>query len=792
MLDRPLFLSRPRLDRQIAKWLSGAISLAYGGPGTGKSLAIADYFSRSGRPFTSCALVDEVLSPRDFVVGLGDALAVHVRGTSPLSALASELFDTERNVAMALDAWLRAQIPDIGLTIVIDDIRDFRQIELIADLLVTIAERTRDHVRWCFIGRDVSFFPLPSWLANGISSVPLESHALSFNESDAVRLGQLRKSELKPATIRRLVDDLKGWPHAVAWAIEVLDDKAVAALAASNPIPALFQATLSLFDGQDKTKLLETSVLPDLDHRVLHALSSRPADEVARLRSRVPSLFEYRMPLRYRSEVRNELTAMFNGDIGRHQNAMRTAATALESAGRAEAALAVLMTLADGPSVAALLEREGVALADRGAWRIIDQALRFLDRAPVAEVPMILALRATSESSRDHFDTAEAWFRLAIEQSDDTASKSSIAHRFALEAMRRGRPELVESLADIVLSTPQRDAGVELTIRATLATAFAMLDQAARADAEITAVLDLMHGDVPAKDRARIWQQAAFVSSRAERYEATRAYATRAFADASSCNAYNIAAVAQTLLYEVSIEADDDPSEALVHIDEIARFALLAGGVRLHLFALLATFSVHVERGDVPALEGLDRVLRGRELVQYDEFINQTLLPDEAMRAAWSGKFGRASRLVAGSVEQETGSRHFLRLAEHAVYLAAAGNVPEARQAIERALRWETLPFTPRVGRTPSLIALAQLLCGDARAARQTLAHGTSANSGRSPRNEALFACIAALLAWSHGARSASLRDAIADLYAQNLGGCARLIAAIPSNMITRSPLRYR
>ena len=785
MLDKPLFLSRPRLDRQIAKRLSGAISLVYGGPGTGKSLAINDYFSRSGQPFTSYALVDEVVSPRDFVVGLGDTLALHVRGTSPLSALASELFDSERNVAMALDAWLRAHIPDIGLTIVIDDIRDVSQIEFIADLLVATAERTRDHVRWCFIGRDVSFFPLPSWLANGMASVPLDSHAFCFDESDALRLGQLRKSQLKPATLRRLVDDVQGWPHAVAWAIEVLDDEGAEALALSNPIPELLQATLGLRGVVEQTTLLETSVLPDLDERVLHALSSHPADEVARLRSCVPSLFEYRMPLRYRSEVRNELTAMFNSDISR-QSALRSAATALETAGRAEAALAVLMALADGASVAALLEREGVALADRGAWRIIDQALRFLDRAPVAEASMILALRATSESSRDHFDTAEAWFRLAIEQSDDIVNKSSIAHRFALEAMRRGRPELVESLADIVLSTPQRDAGVELTIRATLATAFAMLDQAARAEAEITAVLDLMHGNVRAKDRARIWQQAAFVSSRAERYEEARAYATRAFADASSCNAYNIAAVAQTLLYEVAIEADDDPREALVHIDEIARFALLAGGVRLHLFALLATFSIHVERGDVPALDGLDNVLRGRELVQYDEFITQTLLPDEAMRAAWSGNFGRASRLVAGSIEQETGSRHFLRLAEHAVYLAAAGNVPEAMQAIERALRWETLPFTPRVGRTPSLIALAQLLCGEAGAARATLIHGMSVYSGRSPRNEALFACIASLLAWSNGARSAGLRNAVAALYEQNLGGCARLIAAIPSNAIIR------
>lgn len=762
------------------------IAVVRGGPGSGKSAAVEDYLTRSATPFARFALPEDVVSIFDFVAGFADVLAPYTRGIHLLSAIASELVETNRNPALALVAWLGEQVALDGMTIVIDNIIDARQIAPIAELLATLAEETRDRTRWCFIGRDLSALPVASWLAYDIAELPLDAEDLRFSTGECAELNRLRRSPLAAEALTRLSRRTHGWPLATSWALDVVLDEAALASLPGEPdalVAFLTATTLAALSPGERDVLAATCVLPDLDPRVLGALpGTRIAATLARLLADVPALFLRETPLRYQPEIRAQIRASSMVDEAIRNRYLRDAASALERADRSEAALRLLTAMTDAEAIAGVLAREGLALAERGSWAYIDPALHALEGSPFGDEPALLALRAASESNREHFDTAEAWFRMAIERSTGAPDASRIAHRFALEAMRRGRPDLVESIASHVLAHNEDGSAPALAMRATLATALAALEDHARAADEIGGVLERLHPGVPPKDRARILQQAAFVAVRAEAFEQARDLATRAFAAAVAAGAYNVAALAKTLLYEVAIEADDDPHGALFHLEEFARYALLSGGERLHLFALLATFSVHVERGDVTGIERVERVLRGRELMQHTAFINETLLADEAMRAAWAGDFERALRMVSGTVEQETGARRFLRLAEVSVYAAAAGRAAESRDAIERITRWEELPLATRNGRTPALIALAHVLLGEGDAARRIILRARERGALKRVRNAALFAAIEVAIGYGEGRSGADdVTRSLIELEQQSFGGYARLIAALPS-----------
>ena len=776
-------LSRHRLDADIAVAVSGSIAVVQGAAGTGKSIAVNDYYRRLGLPFAYYALNGEVVSTFAFISGLSDALLEYAVGDEPLSAIASEIAERGRDALMALSAWLREHVPAIGLTIIIDDVRDDRQID---ELIGMLATQTQDHVKWCFVGRSLSALPLASWLAYGLAKLPLDAETLRFSAKDTEELAAFKGTPLTMSGAETISSATLGWPLGTSWAIEITDRDAVQLpLRASYSFPEIVRISLDQLSAIDRSIIVAASAFPDLGPAILRALPPAYSRAIEAFSSTFPSLFIFHAPFRFQPEIRRALQATLFRDDFEYRRVTLAAATALESVERIDDALSLLLLLKDEVEVAAVLDRGGATLTERGSWALIDNALEFLRSSDFSESAMVLALRATSESNRDHFDTAEAWFRLAIERSANSSDKARIGQRFALEAMRQGRPDLVEALATMVFETSEPDSVAHLTVRGTLATAFATLTRFDQALQEICHVLRLMHDGVSDKERARLFQQAAFVYLRCGLYVEARQYAQIAFDEAASANAFNVAALAQTLLYEIAIESDDDPLRALFHLRLFNRYAILSGGARLRLFALLATFSIYVENGDTTALLTLDEQLCGRELIQHNDFINETLLPDEAMRAAWSGNFLRAFRLAIGTTETETGARQFLRIAESAVFAAAARNSNSSFELLANAAPWTALPPVARNGRIPCLLAVAWLLLGRRENAFETLILARHLGFAAGPRNEAFFETVEIL---THGgdifADSDAVRTCFSRLEDVGLGGIARLLKALPVNLL--------
>ena len=780
-------LSRHRLDACIAQTVGGAISVVQGAAGTGKSIAVNDYYGRLGHPFVYYALNGDVVSTFAFISGLSDALHEYAVGDEPLSAIASEIVERGRDTLMALNAWIREHIPAIGLTIIIDDVRDDRQIAQIGELIGNLATQTQDHVKWCFVGRRLSALPLASWLAHDLAKLPFDAELLRFSAEDTQELAALKGIPITVSDAQIIAGKTFGWPLGTSWAIEIAEPDAVhTAMCATDTFAEILRLSLNTLSAIQRDIIVAASVYPDLGAAILSALPSTHARTIRDFSNAFQSLFIYRAPFRFQPEVRHALQNSLLEDDTAYQRVTLGAAATLESIERIEDALSLLLLLQDQAEVTAILDRGGTALTERGSWTLIDRALEFIRGSEFEESAMVLALRATSESNRDHFDTAEAWFRLAIERSADASDKARIGHRFALEAMRQGRPDLVETLAEMVFEESEADSVVQLMVRGTLATAFATLAQGDRALSEIRAVLQRMRAGVSDKERARLFQQAAFVCVRCELYDEAKHYAQIAFDRAVETNAFNVAALAQTLLYEIAIDSDDDPVRALFHLRLFNRFAILSGGARLRLFALLATFSMCIENGDTTALRSLDEQLRGRELIQHNDFINETLLPDEAMRAAWAGKFQRAFRLAIVTTETETGARQLLRIAESAVFAAADRDSSGSLKLLAVASSWTTLQPIARNGRIPCLLAVAELLLGHVETACQTLARARQLGFAIGPRNEVLFQTIETLtkgtdiLAESH-----AVRTRFSQLEDVGLGGIARLLKALPMNLIS-------
>jgi hypothetical protein len=169
--------------------------------------------------------------------------------------------------------------------------------------------------------------------------------------------------------------------------------------------------------------------------------------------------------------------------------------------------------------------------------------------------------------------------------------------------------------------------------------------------------------------------------------------------------------------------------------------------------------------------------------------VSEGLLPAQALRAAWDGRFEHAYDLLAPGAEKLfDDDRTAYRWAEVAVYAAAAGKSGPARGGIERAR--ETLRGVaadqPLAVRTVAYVALAEILLGNDDAALTAIAEARIAAENAHARIRALVETVAAF----HGCRAGgpeavlALGDVLDDLERRELGGVARFIGRLPVALV--------
>jgi hypothetical protein len=452
-----------------------------------------------------------------------------------------------------------------------------------------------------------------------------------------------------------------------------------------------------------------------------------------------------------------------NGDAQPHD---------LAASGRVRDALELACRARSAERVRELLCAHGLELEDRGDADAVDAAL---DLLPDDDHAVIILLRAIREVRLGRSDTSEAWFRHAISRAESRAVSAEAAYRLGREIVRRERSDAVELLEpfahDDALDVAQRCA-----IRSVLAEAYLV----ARRIDDCRAALDAALAEADRLDvaaRAHLFARAAYVDLYAGDRARAREYALAGAALAEDAHLYTVGIGAYSVLYNLAYE-DAGPTESLVYLERLAECAIRTGNVDFHLYAVAAAYEAHVELGDVGAIERIEHDLRAFDLHYGAASALQGVLPSRALVAAWSGAFASAYDLLApsGVQQQSYPDREALRWAEIALYAAAARMHEAAHDAL---CRFEDAfardgGSTPYALRGALLAALAASLAGFEPAWPSQIPAGG--------RIGALARAVRAVAgSQASGGCGAALLDVFDDLRRHELGGFAKLFAALPA-----------
>ncbi|GAC1413915.1 MAG: hypothetical protein NVSMB64_24150 [Candidatus Velthaea sp.] len=769
-------LERPRLVESLNQAARFPIAAIVAGSGFGASTAIQAFARRHDR----CIVIHaDSTAPTvlGFLGALAEAAAPHVPGIHLSLAIAYERTIRSRNAHRELASWFREHVAGADLTIALDGV-DRLQEPLTLQTIIAMIEATLPHAHWILSAADASQLPLDLWLSNGSIGKTIDRAALAFSGDEALALARLRGDRRTPDQIAALVQACAGRASTLDLAMHPAlqhlgpggfgSEEDADRLLAGELIASLPQAgrtalaSLSLLGTMDPAVLARLPIINDQFHTALH---------------QAPQLFRKRKTEFAFAPVCESLLAPAAADRAEAAASIRSIARVLENGGRVTEAIALLER--DGQRSAALdlVDRHGVSAIEDGQPCFVAQAASLLGDEGLAEAPpTILAIKALAEAANSREDTAESYFVLALDRAVAEPLRAEITYRYALFLMRHERIEAIE-LVEAFLDTssgPPRPA-----LLATLATAYAVAHRTGDAARSIASALDRIEAEPTPAARARVLHQAAFVAVWADRFTDAVEFATRALSAAAAAGAYDVCARASSVLYHVANESGD-PLRALRHLDDFARYALLAGDIRMRHLALVAALDIEAERGNIPAIERIEEALESAELSDYVDATLTSLIPAQALHASWSGDFEQAYAIIAGTAETESRPAHrALRFAEIAMHAAAAGRAPDALDALigcTGALVEDGDEGVNAV-RARVIAAFARVLLSEPEQAREILPG--VAEVACNPRVSALAQAVASLTSYRETGLGA-VRDAIAVLRKHQFGGYAMLIEALP------------
>jgi ATP/maltotriose-dependent transcriptional regulator MalT len=691
---------RIRRERVVARIRVSAeqrVSLLIAPAGFGKSIALRAAFG-AARDAAFYRVPADTTTLLAFLRGLTDALESDVPGAHLSFAIAYERAIQSPTPASELARWLGEHLREAGtLRIVIDDLHNASAPE-IPEFVRASIEAAPDEVRWVLALRDASAYPLASWLALGVCTVPLDEAGLRFTQEEGAQLAAQAAPDRPAGEIESMLERTGGGPAAFALALLA----GFVNHAAATPAQLYDELAARVVDGlaePDRRALATAAIFADVPGS---AADENPyLDDLGNGRLRFDELFRDFLLRRLRAEPTLE------------RDALVAAAGAYERSGDARSALAFYQRAGEPAAIGRLLAGHGVALMDEGFADVVDAAIVTLDRAAFDGGPSLMLLKAIRDARFARFDSAEAWFQLAIAATaagDDLQLR--IVHRYALDLVRRGRVDVIEVLEPVVAAAPA-DHPFTALLSATLATAYALVDRFDDARTAIASAMRGLQAGLPAALRTRAYHQAAYVALRCADIEGARRYAEGVLEVAVPNGLYDLAARAHSILYEIAHAWEIDPERALAHAESVAAHGLKAGDTHIRQWALLTVYYIEAERGNAPMMSTIERALNAPELLQTTEETSAALLPGQALRATWSGDFGHAFRLLANSAGgQVSADRRALRWAEIALFAAASGALAEAREAAAAAQNELAAGHAGKhatVAATYSLIALSLL-----------------------------------------------------------------------------------
>lgn len=781
-------LLRARVNDRLARATRFPVTLIVAPAGFGKSVALRDYVETARLDVVRYDVAREDRTLLAFVRGLSAAL-------EPVAPSALAAFPAMQQRVMAVDEpvrelgdWFAEHLKRTVCTIVIDDLHYAAADPNAIALLVDLIERTFERIHWIVATRSDAALPIASWIGYGRMDLPIGEDDLRFTTDEALASADDAQVTADPGEIEALRELTGGWPIALSIALRTRTHAADLRAATTGTREMVYRYLAEqVFGGLTRAQqrfLLLSSVLPTFDAVTAEALGATP-EFLAELRRSVTFLNtsgagEHRYHDLFREFLEHELRR--SGAKEWYDAHVGAGALLERRRGSDAAALALYTKVGAVDAIVALLEREGIALLERGEGETVAAAIEAVPEEQRVDNAVMIGVRAMLDANLGRIDGAERRFVAAIERAGAGELRIALVHRYAIELVRQDRDcvDLLEPYARDETLAP----ALRVPILGTLATAYVRAGQLDVASRTVRRALDLAE---PLGDdvRARLYQQAAYVHQFTPTHELVRDYATVAVELATARGLYEVAARAYSVLYTVVNDEDDDPIATLAVLDKLEECARKGASRQARFFGVVASYAVEVERGDDAALEQLDRQLQGGLAAAVTTRVQvQALHPAKAMRAAWAGDFRGAYELLAGTAQQQTSTeRRALRAADTAVYAFAAGlqaegdeSLRDAAAALERCTR-----PSPRIVRAHLAVAVAELLRGRSSSAHRSLAEAERLLTPQMRRLRALAQAVRAMeRVQLEQADPATLAAALERLRAQHFGGMARLLGALP------------
>ncbi|HEX3549229.1 MAG TPA: LuxR C-terminal-related transcriptional regulator [Candidatus Elarobacter sp.] len=777
----PLF-PRERIFARLDAVRAAPIALVAASAASGKSTVLREYEEHvafahvrfDGSP--EHAIPEEFL--RGFAAALADVAPSMASSIGPAAARFAKGEDDDDDVL----GWACEHLANVETTLVLDDLHHALANPRVARFLRRLIDATHPRVRWMLITRSAEQLPVARWMATGAMELPVDDGdvAISLEEFRAAAAGA--GSPLDEGALVRIHQRMQGWPLGLAVALggghaldpdlagrdALYDAVADAALGGRTP------------EAQDETFAAALAGRFDADLLArMHVRAELAAElESARLVYELePGTYAFHEP--YRERLLRRVWAL---DPARNGPLVRTVGDALLATGRWSETVALLLQSGDRARIADVVEERGFAAFDRGEATSLREALAALPDDVIAARPRALAMKAALAGLDDQSDLSEAWFRMAIEAADGDARREIVV-RYGLDLVRRGREDAV-ALLEAETSRSGDGSEWDAVLWGLLGSAYVGARRMDDARSAARRALQRI-GDVTDRTRrARILHQAAYVALNDHDHASAKDLAQHAVIEAEAAFAYDIAARALSVLYVLAIDVDDDAAASREHLRRLDEMARKAGNGQLRLYATLNAYELEMLAGNTAAIERLDAELRELQ-VFLTPLASETLLPAQALRASWDGRFEHAYQLLAPSaVKQFDDDRRAQRWAEAATYAAAAGLRSEAAAAMRasRAALRKIDPSDRWALRSSAYLAIAEVLLAHDGRARSAIADLRRSARRGGVRFTATVDAIRALHArWRSGwYGDPSLGDAIDRLETLELGGFGRFLGALP------------
>jgi hypothetical protein len=776
---------RERLHARLDALLEAPVTLVAGDEGLGKSTLIRDYLELRAIAHLRFTAMPEHAAPGELLRGIAAAFAAVSPAMARSSGQASLALQRADGDAAAI-VWACEHLANVSATIVVDELHHLAAAPRGVALLRALIEATQPRIRWILAVRDASPLPVPRWLASGICRLPIESDELLV-APDEIQAGFERAGRAIDARCATdLYERSGGWALGLRVALET--DRFDIAATRDRVYDDLVAAALCRLSADERDRVFETAAIGWFDESVTAALECGPEHTALLSGSELVHPLD-RGTHAYSVPCRSRLAERLDALAPEHRTAiLDRAAAALEHIGRSHEALALRVRAGDGDRTATALDRLGFATLDRGEVSAIAAALAAIDEPTLMRHPVALALKAALASLDESFDVSEAWFCMAVDTAREH-ERREIVIRYGMDLVRRGRDDVVELLeAEAARHDPRGDADADAALWALLGTAYVQAHRQPDARAAARRALVLLPGVRDDALRARVLHQASYVALSEGDYEAAKQLAQRALSRADAAFLYDLAARALSVLFNVAMLHDDDVAtarDALLRLEEAGR---KAGNDGLRLYAILNAYALEVDAGDVAALDRHNRQL-GEMQVLLTPMVSEALLPAQALRAAWSGRFEHAYDLLAPGAEKLfDDDRTAYRWAEVAAYAAAAGKPAAATGAIRRcrAILRRLAADQPLAVRSIAYVALAEALLGKARAAAATVVEARRAAANAHGRIRTLVESVAAFVRCRRAGATEVLvlGEALDELERGCLGGVARFIGRLPAAAI--------